>query len=92
MKHRRELRIMPLTVELRAGEGEEAGKLVGHAAVFNQWSKISEPWFGDLYEEQMAPGRLQADAENAGHPGAVESRSQHRAGPGAGGDVGTARG
>ena len=56
MKRQREVRIIPLDVELRAGEGEAAGKLVGHAAVFDQWSTISEPWFGDLYEEQVAPG------------------------------------
>jgi uncharacterized protein len=50
-----ERRILPLSIELRAGEGDQAGKLVGHAAVFDQWTRIAEFW-GDVYEEKMAPG------------------------------------
>jgi len=51
-----ERRVLPMDVVMRAGDGEESGRLIGHAAVFNEWTKISEPWFGDLYEEQVAPG------------------------------------
>lgn len=57
MKNKRiEQRVLPLDVVMRAGDGAETGKLIGHAAVFNQWATINEPWFGDLYEEQVAPG------------------------------------
>lgn len=58
MKRKRaiEQRVLPLNIELRQAEGDDVPKLVGHAAVFNEWSTISDPWFGDLYEEQVAPG------------------------------------
>lgn len=42
-------------VELRV-EGAETGRLVGHAAVFGQWTTISDPLWGGLWEESVAPG------------------------------------
>lgn len=51
-----EQRVLPLEVALRAGEDADAPKLVGHAAVFNEWTRIGEAPFGELFEEQVAPG------------------------------------
>lgn len=47
----REERVFPLTVEVRAAEGDEPTKIVGHAAVFNRWSE-------DLggFRERILPG------------------------------------
>lgn len=64
MKDRIERRFVPFT-ELRAGEGELEGRLVGHAAVFNQWSTIAEPLFGGLWEESVAPGAFKKTIREA---------------------------
>ena len=51
-QHRtREERVFPLTVEVRAADGDEPTKIVGHAAVFNRWSE-------DLggFVERIMPG------------------------------------
>lgn len=47
----REERVFPLTVEVRAAEGDEPTKIIGHAAVFNRWSE-------DLggFRERIMPG------------------------------------
>lgn len=47
----REERVFPLTVEVRAGEGDDPARIVGHAAVFNRWSE-------DLggFVERIMPG------------------------------------
>jgi len=43
-------------LELRAGEGDDAmPTLVGHFAVFNQWTEIDSFWEG-TFMEQLAPG------------------------------------
>jgi phage head maturation protease len=59
-----EHRVLPLDSELRAGEGEQAGQLVGHAAVFNQWTTISE-WYGDGWDESVAPGAFRKTIKEA---------------------------
>jgi HK97 family phage prohead protease len=59
-----EHRVLPLDSELRAGDGEQAGQLVGHAAVFNQWTMISD-WFGDGWDESVAPGAFRKTIKEA---------------------------
>jgi hypothetical protein len=52
-------------LELRAGEAGQPAQLVGHASVFNQWSRIADPWFGDLWDEQVAPGAFKKTIKEA---------------------------
>lgn len=42
-------------LELREGAADQPAQLVGHAAVFNQWTTINE-WWGMGWEEMVAPG------------------------------------
>ena len=58
-----EHRVLPLDIELRAVDGLP-GQLVGHAAVFNQWSTISD-WFGDGWDESVAPGAFRKTIKEA---------------------------
>jgi uncharacterized protein len=58
-----EHRVLPLDIELRAVDGQP-GQLVGHAAVFNQWSTISD-WFGDGWDESVAPGAFRKTIKEA---------------------------
>ena len=56
----REERVFPLTVEVRAGDGDEPTKIVGHAAVFNKWSE-------DLggFRERIMPGAFTKTIQEA---------------------------
>lgn len=59
MKRRTEQRTLALDLvglEVRAEDANAAPQLVGHAAVFNQWSRIADPFMGELWDEQVAPG------------------------------------